>query len=117
MSFNHEDLDDAKKEAVRATLRSDIYLIQGPPGTGKTKVISEIISQLINNDPSVRVLLTSQSNAAVDNALEAPSKIASNISFLRIGRKEKIGERLADYQLDKILSLWIKSTKFKSDNY
>nr|WP_145403241.1 serine/threonine-protein kinase [Paenibacillus xylanexedens] len=115
--FTHEDLDEAKKEAVKATLQSDIYLIQGPPGTGKTKVISEIISQLLLNDPSTRILLTSQSNAAVDNALEATSRIVNNTSFLRVGRKEKIGARLTDYQLDKTLNMWIKNTKEKSDKY
>ena len=42
-------------------------LIQGPPGTGKTTVIAEIINQA--TESGERVLLASQSNLAVDNAL------------------------------------------------
>ena len=44
--------------------------IQGPPGTGKTTVIAEIIWQEILKNPNCRILLTSQTNLAVDNALE-----------------------------------------------
>jgi superfamily I DNA and/or RNA helicase len=115
--YIQNDLDEAKKEAIKATLRSDIYLIQGPPGTGKTKVISEIIVQLLKNDPSTKILLTSQSNAAVDNALEAVSKITGDLTLLRIGRKEKIVDRLINYQLDGTLNSWIQKTKNKSDSY
>ena len=46
---------------------SDVFLIQGPPGTGKTTVIAEIINQA--TESGERVLLASQSNLAVDNAL------------------------------------------------
>lgn len=44
--------------------------IQGPPGTGKTTVIAEIIWQEVLRKPDCRILLTSQTNLAVDNALE-----------------------------------------------
>ena len=46
----------------------DLCLIQGPPGTGKTTVIAEAIYQLVSEGK--RVLLASQSNDAIDNALE-----------------------------------------------
>lgn len=116
--FIQADLDDAKKKAIQSALESDIYIIQGPPGTGKTKVIGEIIAQLLKHENNTRILLTSQSNAAVDNALEAVSKITNDSNtLLRIGRKEKIVDRLSEYQLDESLYQWIERTKRKSDTH
>lgn len=57
-------------EAIaKAILAPDIALIQGPPGTGKTTVIAELIWQILKEDPASKILVTSQSNLAVDNAL------------------------------------------------
>ena len=44
--------------------------IQGPPGTGKTTVIVEAVKRRLAADPEERILVTSHSNLAVDNALE-----------------------------------------------
>jgi len=64
-------LNDRQLEAVtKAVLAKDLALIQGPPGTGKTTVIAEIIWQEILRNPDCKILLTSQTNLAVDNALE-----------------------------------------------
>ena len=65
------NLNEKQLEAVtKSVLAKDLALIQGPPGTGKTTVIAEIIWQEIRKNPDVRILLTSQTNTAVDNALE-----------------------------------------------
>ena len=62
------DLNELQEKAViKAINCEDVCLIQGPPGTGKTTVIAEIINQVTNSGGSV--LLSSQSNDAVDNAL------------------------------------------------
>jgi len=64
-------LNDKQLEAVaKAVAAPDIAIIQGPPGTGKTTVIAEIIWQQILKKPDSKILLTSQTNLAVDNALE-----------------------------------------------
>lgn len=64
-------LNDKQLEAVaKAVSAPDIAIIQGPPGTGKTTVIAEIIWQQILKKPDSKILLTSQTNLAVDNALE-----------------------------------------------
>ncbi len=64
----------------------DLCLIQGPPGTGKTTVIAEAIYQFAIRGQSV--LLASQSNDAVDNALE---RLANSpvIRAIRLGQKSK----------------------------
>ena len=64
-------LNDKQLEAVtKAILAKDMAFIQGPPGTGKTTVIAEIIWQEVLKNKDCRILLTSQTNLAVDNALE-----------------------------------------------
>lgn len=83
-----------QKEAIEKMLNApDIFLLQGPPGTGKTTVIAEAIYQFIIR--GMRVLLASQSNDAVDNALE---RLASTpeIRAIRLDprrRKDFINEK------------------------
>lgn len=55
----------------RALSADDFFFIQGPPGTGKTTLIAEMMAQLLVAQPETRILLTSQSNEAVTNALDA----------------------------------------------
>src|SRR5207249_7646380 len=44
--------------------------IQGPPGTGKTTVIVEAVKRRLARNADERILVTSHSNLAGDNALE-----------------------------------------------
>jgi serine/threonine-protein kinase len=60
----------------RALAAEDFFFIQGPPGTGKTTVITEIMAQLLTQHPEARILLTSQANEAVTNALDALRALA-----------------------------------------
>lgn len=65
--------NQSQREAVKKMLAApDLCLVQGPPGTGKTTVIAEAIYQIAKQGK--RVLLASQSNDAVDNALERLQK-------------------------------------------
>ncbi|TDT78667.1 AAA domain-containing protein [Arthrobacter sp. AG258] len=65
------NLDSSKKEAVsKAIGASDLFLVQGPPGTGKTSFIAELVEQTLLAKPDARILIASQTNVAVDNALE-----------------------------------------------
>ncbi len=64
-------LNLTQRNAIIGALSSpDIYLIQGPPGTGKTTVIIEIVRAQLALNPKSRILITSQSHVAVDNAME-----------------------------------------------
>lgn len=84
------NLNEKQLEAVtKSVLAKDLALIQGPPGTGKTTVIAEIIWQEIRRNPDCRILLTSQTNLAVDNALERLQGQAG-IRPVRIGKPEKL---------------------------
>ncbi|MDA8680132.1 AAA domain-containing protein [Euryarchaeota archaeon] len=61
-------LNERQEWAVRSALAApDVYFIQGPPGTGKTTVIAELVNQITQDGG--RVMVASQTNLAVDNAL------------------------------------------------
>ncbi len=79
--------NENQKEAVRKMIAApDICLIQGPPGTGKTTVIAEAIFQLVVQGN--RVLIASQSNDAVDNALERLAD-RPEIRAIRLGQRSR----------------------------
>jgi len=62
-------LNTKQKEAINKALISEkMFMIQGPPGTGKTSVISEIAYQ--ETLKGKKVLISSESNDAIENALE-----------------------------------------------
>lgn len=72
----HSDMDVDKQRAIELALGSSgLLVIEGPPGTGKTRLIAELVHQVLRSDPRKRVLIASQTNAAVDNALERISQV------------------------------------------
>ena len=81
-----------KYRAIGATMPKGALLV-GPPGTGKTTVIAEAIYQLVIRNK--RVLVASQANLAVDNALE---RLISNpkIRAIRLGSAKKIDSSVSN---------------------
>ncbi len=80
-------LNEKQKEAVNLALQSKgAAIIQGPPGTGKTTVIAHIVAELIAEGK--KVLLSAQTNTAVDKILE--SLLSIDITdFIRLGDMKK----------------------------
>lgn len=67
----NESLNESQIQAIaKAVEAKDLAIIQGPPGTGKSTAIAELIWQLIQQKSDSRILLTSEANLAVDNALD-----------------------------------------------
>jgi len=89
-------LDDSQVEALEAILglgRGEVLLVIGPPGTGKTRVIAKAALELAKRGE--RILITSHTNRAVDNAIELlPVDIT-----LRVGRPEKVLPKIRPYLL------------------
>ena len=67
----NESLNESQIQAIaKAVEAKDLAIVQGPPGTGKSTAIAELIWQLAQQKPDSRMLLTSEANLAVDNALD-----------------------------------------------
>ncbi|MGF3521587.1 MAG: AAA domain-containing protein, partial [Candidatus Bathyarchaeia archaeon] len=91
-----KNLDDYQTKAVENAIslkEGEFLLIIGPPGTGKTKVIRKIAYELMNRGN--RVLITSHTNLAVDNALQG----LPVSDTLRIGKPHKVNTLSRDYLL------------------
>ncbi|KAF1084971.1 Serine/threonine-protein kinase PrkC [Sporotomaculum syntrophicum] len=111
-------LDVSKREAVKnALLANDIFLIQGPPGTGKTTVISELVAQITSFYSRAKVLITSQSNVAVNHALMRISSICPELPMIRIGRREKIAQGAEAYSYDERLITFARKTTERSNDF
>lgn len=74
---------------IGAVNAPDMYLIQGPPGTGKTTVITELVKYAV--DSGQKVLVSSETNVAVDNVLERVQDMEKVVS-IRLGREEAMSE-------------------------
>lgn len=106
--LHFDKMNESQKDAVKKALNSEtLCLVQGPPGTGKTKVITEIIYQILRNENysylKPRILVVSQSHTAVDNILDGIKSILQDVKILRIGPKAKISEDIYNrYSLDSL---------------
>ncbi len=122
LEFYNKELDKYQQAAVKKALSTqDIALIQGPPGTGKTKVIIELIRQIIkiNNQGKTfqqKILILSQAHTAVDNMLEDLAVCdVGNAQIIRIGKDEKLTELVKTrYAVDYAKERWISSIIEKS---
>jgi superfamily I DNA and/or RNA helicase len=98
---------DNQNKAIRNSFtKSPLSIIQGPPGTGKTTVITEIVFQILAQKPEAKILITSQTNNAVDQVLE--NLLKNKISILRLSgitapkvpsiRKHTMDQKLAGWK-------------------
>lgn len=114
--------DISQLEAVLEAINyKPIYLIQGPPGAGKTTVIVETIRQLVKRQKDVKILLTSQSNLAVDNVLEKLID-CNDIPFIRLVsdnaiENDNVSEKMKQHCYEEKLKKWISETEKKSTVY
>jgi predicted DNA helicase len=87
-----ENLNSSQNIALKKSIKSEIFLIHGPPGTGKTTTLSEVIKKHIGK----KLLVTANSNVAVDNLIEK----LKDFNIVRIGHPAKIDNNLMKYSLD-----------------
>jgi superfamily I DNA and/or RNA helicase len=105
-------LDEDKREAVGAALGAEDFLvIEGPPGTGKTTFIAEVVHQVLQRNPSARILLSSQTHVALDNALEKILELGPDRNLLRVGRlgDEQVSPEVEALRLDDQMERWRES--------
>jgi serine/threonine protein kinase len=66
-----KELDSSKQDALREILSTiPLFLLQGPPGVGKTFLVGDIVRRRFEDDPTTRMLLSAQSNAAIDHLMK-----------------------------------------------
>jgi hypothetical protein len=71
-------LDASKQAAFKSIIETlPIFLVQGPPGVGKTRMVHELVRQALAGDKATRILLSAQSNYAVDHLLHQVTSAAS----------------------------------------
>ena len=111
-------LNEKQLEAVaKAVSAPDIAIIQGPPGTGKTTVIAEIIWQQILKKPDSKILLTSQTNLAVDNALERLQgrRGIRPVRIQNASTEKEVGIEAKRYMLN-FMEDWCKKTNAENED-
>ncbi len=118
--------DSQLLSVVKALYASDLCLLQGPPGTGKTTVIAELIWQHIMKDSLSHILVTSETNLAVDNALEklmngrnVPERLSRYLTIvkpLRFGKSAKFEEEGKRFSVERI-EKWIDDEYEEESQY
>ncbi|MBD2482837.1 serine/threonine-protein kinase [Planktothrix sp. FACHB-1365] len=113
-----QSLNQSQEEVVKAALSTEDFLIvQGPPGTGKTTFITEVVLQILNQKPDTRILLSSQTHVALDNALERIKVKDPNLKLLRIGNHERVSENVHSLLLEEQMEQWRESAIAKGQEF
>jgi superfamily I DNA and/or RNA helicase/tRNA A-37 threonylcarbamoyl transferase component Bud32 len=108
-----------QNKAIRnAVSKSPLSIIQGPPGTGKTTVITEIVFQILAKEPQAKILISSQTNNAVDQVLENLLKKGLPILRLNAVTAMNIKEEIQEHTLGKKLDHWkAQVRKIANENF
>lgn len=120
MEFVQENLDEAKREAIRAACgTADFLAVQGPPGTGKTTFIAELVFQQHRRHPGSHVLVASQTHAALDNAIERIQCRDHKLRVVRIGEPfdTRVSDSVKPLLVDRQMESWIKEVRERGEKY
>lgn len=101
--------DDDKKQAVAKALGTDdVLVVHGPPGTGKTVFITELVAQLLEREPACKILLTSQTHVALDNALERLHQLRPTARLLRVAQRDddRVSAKVRNLTIDRVAERW-----------
>lgn len=98
---------------IKSLLAEDISLIQGPPGTGKSTAIAELIWQHIRLNPTERILLTSETNLAVDNAIDRTINNSHNlVKPIRFGTDDRLAIEGKQFSIA-AMAEWVETGKIE----
>lgn len=105
--LNPDKVNAKQKSAVKAALDTpDALFMQGPPGTGKTTFIVELAYQIAKSGG--RILICSQTNMAVDNALSRLSA-TPEIMAIRLGNEDRVDQIGQGFCGDNAIRRWLDS--------
>ncbi|XP_076644410.1 putative helicase senataxin isoform X2 [Halictus rubicundus] len=132
--FTRDKLNKKQLEAVFKVTetivqkQAKLCFIQGPPGTGKSKVIVNIVSQVLygnnrytNSERSLKILVCAPSNAAIDEITMRLLQIRSSMQqnrfrMVRIGRSEVMHPTVKDISVTELAKRDMKRKTTSSMN-
>jgi ATP-dependent RNA/DNA helicase IGHMBP2 len=82
---------NAYQQVAKALASEELFFLQGPPGTGKTTAIVEIVLQTLHHLPNARILITSETHIAVDNALDRLTQLLDGGLLTQVLRYPRFG--------------------------
>lgn len=86
----HQHLNASQQHAVQLCSDSNLAFVWGPPGTGKTTTLAHIVTELLAQGH--RILITSTTNAAVDQALAKLADLEKARMYFEHGQILRIGQ-------------------------
>jgi hypothetical protein len=90
----HQDLNASQRQAIQLCSDSNLAFVWGPPGTGKTTTLAHIVTELLAQEH--RILITSTTNAAVDQALAKLADLEEARPYFECGQILRIGQSAAE---------------------
>ena len=98
LKYYDDGLNESQKNAVKEALATNnFFLIHGPFGTGKTRTLIELINQ--EYEKGNKILVTGESNSAVDNILERLAKGNDEINITRLGHPQRVSKENIKFTL------------------
>lgn len=93
--------------------------IEGPPGTGKTTLIAELVDIYLTQNPTHRVLLSSQTHVALDHVIRKLSEKGLSDHIVRIhgDRTTKIDEAVLPLTLERKVQRWCELAEERSRQF
>lgn len=119
-SWVQAELDSDKCSAVSIALGGeDLFLVQGPPGTGKTTFIAELVAQELQRNPHALILIASQTNVALDNALVRIDRLGTGARLIRLAdaRANRVSEEAEPFLLENQMEKWIGIVSARSQAF
>lgn len=104
-------LDGSKQQALTEILSTvPLFLLQGPPGVGKTFMVGDIVRRRFDDEPTTRLLLSAQSNAAIDHLMKEVQSVFLDVKPLMV-RARPADDNTADtdLEIDRQASLHLKA--------
>jgi predicted DNA helicase len=97
VEIHQPNLNKSQQDAVKRAMESErFFLIQGPPGTGKSRTAVACMEEAIKRGE--RILMTADSNAAVDHLLDMALK--HGVAGIRVGNPIRVHPYLIKETLD-----------------